>query len=715
MSQAQGFRRPFSSQVAWYLVVGTLGFLSDALAYWVFAHVFGWPVTPARLAAFAPATLATWAINRRYTFARDDNAASSALWQYMRYLAVQGGGIVVSFITFQSLLVKYPSHDLLALAAGSIVALGFNFAGSRLLVFTGKAADASPLVVAAFGALSMLLGQDTNWDLLNYHLYNVYALLNDRLHIDLAPAGVQSYFNPLLDLPYYAMTVSLPAPAVAFIMGALHGLCAVFLAAVVKRVLPEASSRLVWALALAGCLGATFFAGIGNTMGDNTTAVLVLGAMALCVQATGSLASRRSRVALGCAGLLVGLATGLKLTNAPFALALAAGLAVCAAPLRDRARAIALLTAGGVVGLLLATGWWWARMWIEFGNPTFPQFNSFFGSPMATAMKTIDPRWGPKTALEAVFYPLVFMADPYRAGEMGVRNWLWPVTYLLVAIWGLRAVIGRVRGQAGQLTAPMRFVLAFMAVSYLGWLSVFAIGRYATVIEVLFPLVVWLLLPRVWPSRLAPKAAAALIAISVMASLVLFKTWGHASFAERSYTPPELALADASRATVVFIAQPVAWMAPFLPPELAFVSLFNFPESPAYVARAKTIFSERGGPVWAVLPAVTDTQAETARRFNETLARHSVAADALVCRSIKPLLQLSRRYRSYVLADGPVCQFKAPAGPQRDIAAEERQVVAQWAVALRTHGLTLDEGSCRRLEGRIGDQSQPSQFCRIAR
>ena len=718
MSQAQGFQRPFVSQVAWYLAVGTLGFVADAVAYWLFAHAFGWPTTTARLAAFVPATLATWAINRRYTFARDDDddggARRGPLWQYLRYLAVQGGGIVVSFITFQSLLSKHPSHDLLSLAAGSIAALAFNFAGSRLLVFTGKAGDASPLVIAAFGLASVALGQDTNWDLLNYHLHNVYAVLHDRLHTDLAPAGVQSYFNPLLDLPYYAMAVSLPGPAVAFIMGAIHGLGAVLLAGIVRRVVPDASTRLAWALALAGCLGATFLSEIGNTMGDNTTAVLVLASLALCLRSIGDLRPGGSWGALGIAGLLVGAATGLKLTNAPFAIALAAGVFVCAAPMRDRLRAIALLTAGGVLGLLLTTGWWWARLWAEFGNPTFPQFNSVFGSPMATAMKTIDPRWGPKTAVEAAFYPFVFTADPFRAGEIGLRELLWPVAYVLILGWGALAIVRRMRGRAVAMDNAHRFLLAFIVAAYGGWICVFAIGRYAVAIEVLLPLAVWVLLPRVWPHRLAPRVAAGIVALAVAASVVPFRNWGHASYADHSYTPPAMPLTDPARATVVFIAQPVAWMVPFLPPELAFVSLFNFPESPAYVARAKAIMDQRGGEIWTVLPAVTDTAAGTATRFNALLARHGVASGGRVCRAIRPLLKLSTRFRGYLPVAGPLCGFERPPGPRRDIDAENRQAAANWAEPLRTYGFVLDESSCRRLEGRIGDQPQPFQFCRVA-
>ena len=62
------------------------------------------------------------------------------------------------------------------------------------------------LACLSFGALlSVLRGQDANWDLKNYHLYNAWAWLHGRLALDLAPAGLQSFFNPLLDMPYFLL------------------------------------------------------------------------------------------------------------------------------------------------------------------------------------------------------------------------------------------------------------------------------------------------------------------------------------------------------------------------------------------------------------------------------------------------------------------------------------------------------------------------------
>src|SRR5205814_4678725 len=82
------------------------------------------------------------------------------------------------------------------------------------------------LIIAclSLGALaSVFLGQDANWDLRNYHLYNGYAALHGRFPADLAPANLQSWINPTLDIPYAWLALG-PLAAHPEILTAFMGL-----------------------------------------------------------------------------------------------------------------------------------------------------------------------------------------------------------------------------------------------------------------------------------------------------------------------------------------------------------------------------------------------------------------------------------------------------------------------------------------------------------
>src|SRR5256885_5421483 len=83
------------------------------------------------------------------------------------------------------------------------------------------------IALLASGYVSLKLGQDTVWDLKNYHYYNPWALLNGRLDVDIAAAQLQTYYNPVLDLVFYGLTRLIrSARAVAFVMGWWTGIAA---------------------------------------------------------------------------------------------------------------------------------------------------------------------------------------------------------------------------------------------------------------------------------------------------------------------------------------------------------------------------------------------------------------------------------------------------------------------------------------------------------
>src|ERR1700679_1718692 len=75
-----------------------------------------------------------------------------------------------------------------------------------------------------FGMLALLLGQDANWDLRNYHWYNAYALLNGRYGFDLLPSQTPYFYNPILDVPFYLLATHVPAMVAGFVLGCVQGL-----------------------------------------------------------------------------------------------------------------------------------------------------------------------------------------------------------------------------------------------------------------------------------------------------------------------------------------------------------------------------------------------------------------------------------------------------------------------------------------------------------
>ena len=121
-----------------FIVVGGIGFLTDAGFLQLFAVVLQWNIYWARVLAFVPATLVTWLLNRTWSFRVASATPVHKGREYARYLIVQCFGVSVNFAIFSALVMLFPalkSYPIVPLAAGSAVGLVVNFTGSKLWVF----------------------------------------------------------------------------------------------------------------------------------------------------------------------------------------------------------------------------------------------------------------------------------------------------------------------------------------------------------------------------------------------------------------------------------------------------------------------------------------------------------------------------------------------------------------------------------------------------
>lgn len=585
---------------------------------------------------------------------------------------------------------------------------------------TGRAFIVVPLL---FGVLSVLLGQDVNWDLRNYHWYNAHALLHGRIELDIAPGQWQSYFNPLIDVPYYLLNQALPAMVVGFIFGYVHGLNFILLTAIATQLFKPAAdtARLPLLLALAGTCGAGFLSQLGNTMGDNLTALLVLGALYLVLrrwQAMGEQV-KPSLPTLLISGLLMGLASGLKLTNAPYAVALCATLLMLPASWPQRLMAAFAHGCAVLVGISITAGYWWLAMWERFGNPLFPQFNNIFRSPLAQQLGVIDNYHMPHGVLEALFWPLVFMVQTSRVSEIPLKMVIVPVLYVLAVLWLLRWLVARIKRQNAMapLTGQQRALLVFGLVAYLVWAKLFGIYRYLIPLELLAPIMAWLLVQQLMPATHGPRVAGWLVALCCLA-VFPFVSWGHAGWATQAFrvTVPELAQPDN---TIVFTAHgdpPMGWMAPAFPSQVRVIALAGgFPESPAWRARIAAAVSERPGPHYVMLAAARSDKENTLERKRALVGMLGLTASEQDCARLTRWLARTRQKVEVVASDAPgqACTLSVPQHLMAELPQRDQQIMATAQQGLAGYGLRIDEGSCKTYAAAVGTSPYPYRWCRV--
>lgn len=573
------------------------------------------------------------------------------------------------------------------------------------------------LVPLLLGLLSVLMGQDDGWDMRNYHLYNAYALLHGRLGLDISPASFQAYFNPTLDLPYYLLTEWLPPQFVAFILGAVHGLNFLLVLGIARAVLGEhAGQRQPMLLALAGILGAGFLAELGNCMGDNMTALFVLWSLRYLLQRWDRLELRGNGTVL-LAGAVMGLGVGLKLTNAMFAVALCVAVFCCApGGFLVRLRLAFLFGVGVLGGVAVTGGWWMAKMWQQFGNPLYPQFNNLFHSTMATEAGVLDLSKLPKNWLETVLWPFIFTRDMGRVAEVPIKQAIWPVLYVLFIALGLKWLVRRGERRPGLGRGSL--LLVFVAASYLVWMKLFSIYRYLIPVELLAPLAAWVMLQRLLPPLAARRAAIGLLGVAAMYVLP-FTTWGHARWAERSFAAQVPAMAQPA-STIVYMPQwdsPTGWLAQFLPPEVQVIGLVpGYPESQRYHDKIVAAGKARSGPHYAMFLAATNPQETGLQRKLEIARSLGLTTSEAGCTRLDRLLR-KVRFKVQVKElppGGPEqCTLELQLPYRLDLEAEDRAMADKMAAAVKDWGLAMDTSSCQTYQAAVGKNPYPYRLCRV--
>lgn len=433
---------------------------------------------------------------------------------------------------------------------------------SSTMNLRGKALAPIVIVICSMlaGALyTFAMGEDVNWDWQNYHEYNVWAVLNGRYGVDAVPSGFQTYFNPIAYFPVYYLRHYLPSPFGLMIIGAIHGLNLALIYLFARLVLRQAATVAAIAAAVAiAASGPMTLSEVGTSFSDVLLALPVIGGFLLIL-----VADRQPAVRYLLAGLLIGAAVGLKLTNLVYAIGAAAAVLAAARPLR----ATALLGVGGIVGAALTGGEWCLITWRDTGNPIFPLFNAVFQSSEVAAVNLMDAQFMPHSVLDALAYPFYWLVGDHRGAEHPFRDARFAVVAVLLVL-GL--IVRMTRGRPILTRRDVQLVVLF-AVSYLAWLRLFSIQRYAVVLELLCGPIIVLLLARLAARAgpILPKAspvALNALMLTVAGAIALWSQpadWWHRPWSD--VYRPKIADELEQPATYFILGKPLAYIAPQLP------------------------------------------------------------------------------------------------------------------------------------------------------
>ena len=243
--------------------------------------------------------------------------------------------------------------------------------------------------LTAGGILSGILKYELLYDFIQYHYYNGFAFLNNRLTTDIAVSALPNYYNPLLDSVFFLLNQSLKENITLyyFITGLPFGaLMFVFFKITLLFFNPETIEGKLCVLVclLIALTGYVVWFQIGSSTHEISISVFILTADYLLLKFP------EKTPAYFTAGLCLGVAAGLKLTAAIYCLSTGLTLILLYKSLDRPKTFIAALMIGGLTGFLTANGFWCWKLWELFENPFFPFWNKIFKSPYYPDHNYID-------------------------------------------------------------------------------------------------------------------------------------------------------------------------------------------------------------------------------------------------------------------------------------------------------------------------------------
>ncbi len=363
--------------------------------------------------------------------------------------------------------------------------------------------------------VNYLLGKEMAWDTLNYHMYAGLSAVHDRLNLDYFAAGPQSYVNPYAYVPFYILVTSgLPAVLVGSLLAAAHSVILWLTFEVALVAFPYGSDarrlKLAVCATVLAAINPVLIQQIGSSFADITTAEFGLAAWLLL--ATAIRTPGHWRIVL--AGLLLGAATALKMTNAVHAIAATTLLLMLNRPFRAKLGCVALYVCSPHAAAFILVALPWAyRLDVKFGNPFFPLLNNVFRSPQFTTEPLRHLRFIPASIGEALWRPFAMIDPMYMVHEELMAPDPRYAVLLVVACacaigWLWRRRAGR-RGLADDGTVDQRVLAALgcgFLVAWVLWLAGSGNSRYFIPMACVCSVLVIGLLLRLLPA--APKARA---------------------------------------------------------------------------------------------------------------------------------------------------------------------------------------------------------------
>ena len=357
------------------------------------------------------------------------------------------------------------------------------------------------LLPTLFGIIAIILGQDNSWDLRNYHFYNPYAFANGRFHTDIQVAQLQTYLNPTLDFLFFSLIENYSPRIATFLMAFIQGingtLVIVLFLILFQKIKPITRLVYIIGLTILATYAPLMISLIGTSSNDLTPSILILCALiitARCLQKETIIPNKY----IFLSGLLVGASIGLKLTQAPHAIAYAGAILFLPGSISKRLKKMGVAVISLFFGVIITSGWWMIYLWSNYDNPFFPFYNDIFHSSLILEKNWSDNRYLPQSLFEHLCLPFKWLYKSQSSEKQYFyQDSRYAIIYIISIIWLIKnlyaqfqKIVYKKQSKNQILSLEHLFIIIFFFISYIVWQLKFSILRYTHVLEMLAPSII---------------------------------------------------------------------------------------------------------------------------------------------------------------------------------------------------------------------------------
>lgn len=481
------------------------------------------------------------------------------------------------------------------------------------------------------GFVAINAGQDQNFDLLNYHYVNPHSFLENRVEYNVALGELQSYANPLPDVPSYLLISHLSPRAAAGVLGMIQGLniWVIFeiMLVLLKRVKAKQSAKILVAtgVSVASFFGAASASEVGGTMGDNMTSIFVLlGLLLMLCSFQEPKPQINTRVIRVGAYMLVGIAAGLKLTNIVYGIGIGLAGLLIEGSVKKKIQESILHVSSFLIGVLLVAGYWYIKMWQLFRNPIFPFYNNVFKSEYYFPVNFVDKRWLPTSFGQTLLYPFNIVSEQTISSELPFKD---PRLSVVFSLAVLLIIVGIIRKLLHKKVLPnwttqYSVFWVFFLVSYILWIKQFSYYRYLLSLELVCLVAIAILLYNIIPKFTHATAVLVVVIVTIILQTQPIN-WGRTPWRSTFFGVTKADFTQQENSTVLLAGYaPLGFIVPYLPSSSQAIRIESDLSSPAIgtptmQAYIKSLVKQRqqaGSNFYAI--RADEEQAQTETAFN---------------------------------------------------------------------------------------------------